>query len=129
MLAWWAFTNEEQAYLPLEQPLEIEHIYAKNRQDIDRNLKDKRNLEKLGNKSLLEKSVNIRVSDFRFEDKIKKYKGYMNDKGKYIDGTKIQDLLTLNARYKNFDEQDIESRNNLIIDTFIDYLSEEALFK
>ena len=73
----------------MEQPLEIEHIYAKNRQDIDGNLKDKRNLEKLGNKSLLEKSVNIRVSDFRFEDKIKKYKGYMNDKGKYIDGTKI----------------------------------------
>lgn len=129
MLAWWAFTNEEQAYLPVEQPLEIEHIYAKNRQDIDGNLKDKRNLEKLGNKSLLEKSVNIRVSDFRFEDKIKKYKGYMNDKGKYIDGTKIQDLLTLNTRYKNFDEQDIESRNNLIIDTFIDYLSEEELFK
>lgn len=53
----------------------------------------------------------------------------MNDKGKYIDGTKIQDLLTLNTRYKNFDEQDIESRNNLIIDTFIDYLSEEELFK
>lgn len=129
MLAWWAFTNEEQAYLPLEQPLEVEHIYAKNRQDIDGSLKDKRNLEKLGNKSLLEKSVNIRVSDFRFEDKIKKYKGYMNDKGKYIDGTKIQDLLTLNTRYKSFDEQDIESRNNLIIDTFIDYLSEEELFK
>ena len=63
------------------------------------------------------------------KDKIKKYKGYMNDKGKYIDGTKIQDLLTLNTRYKNFDEQDIESRNNLIIDTFINYLSEEELFK
>ena len=41
-------------------------------EDIDGNLKDKRNLEKLGNKSLLEKSVNIRVYDFRFEDKIKK---------------------------------------------------------
>ena len=84
MLAWWAFTNEQQAYLSLEQPFEIEHIYARNRQDIDGNLKDRRNIERLGNKSLLEKSVNIRVSDFRFEDKVKKYKGYMNDKGKHV---------------------------------------------
>jgi hypothetical protein len=72
MLAWWAFTNEQQAYLSLEQPFEIEHIYAKNRQDVDGNLIDRRNIERLGNKSLLEKSVNIRVSDFRFEDKVKK---------------------------------------------------------
>ena len=129
MLAWWAFTNEQQAYLSLEQPFEIEHIYAKNRQDVDGNLIDRRNIERLGNKSLLEKSVNIRVSDFRFEDKVKKYKGYMNDKGKHIDGTKIQDLLTIDTRYTNFNEVDIESRNNLIIDEFIDYLSTENLFR
>ena len=129
MLAWWAFTNEHQKYLSLEQPLEIEHIYAKNRQDIDGDLTDRRNIEKLGNKSLLEKSVNIRVSDFRFKDKVKKYKGYINDKGKHIDGTKIQDLLTIDERYTNFDERDIESRNCLIIDSFIEYLSTENLFK
>ena len=129
MLAWWAFTNEQQKYLSLEQPLEIEHIYAKNRQDIDGDLTDRRNIEKLGNKSLLEKSVNIRVSDFRFKDKVKKYKGYINDKGKHIDGTKIQDLLTIDERYTNFDERDIESRNCLIIDSFIEYLSTENLFK
>ena len=129
MLAWWAFTNEQQTYLSLEQPFEIEHIYAKNRQDVDGSLNDKRNIERLGNKSLLEKSVNIRVSDFRFEDKVKKYKGYMNDRGKHIDGTKIQDLLTIDDRYVNFDERDIESRNSLIIDSFIEYLSTENLFK
>lgn len=129
MLAWWAFTNEHQAYLPLNQLFEIEHIYAKNRQDTDSSLVDKKNLEKLGNKSLLEKSVNIRVSDFRFEDKIKKYKGYMTDKGKYIDGTKIQDLLTLDERYKEFNESEIISRNNLIINSFIKYLEEENMFK
>ena len=127
MLAWWAFTNEQQSYMPLEQPFEIEHIYAKNRQRIDGSLLDKKSLEKLGNKSLLEKSINIRVSDFRFEDKIKKYKGYTTDKGKYISGTKVQDLLTLNTRYSNFDENDINSRNNLIIDTFINYLSSKNL--
>ena len=129
MLAWWAFTNEQQTYLSLEQPFEIEHIYAKNRQDVDGSLNDKRNIERLGNKSLLEKSVNIRVSDFRFEDKVKKYKGYMNDRGKHIDGTRIQDLLTIDDRYVNFDEKDIESRNSLIIDSFIEYLSTENLFK
>ena len=128
MLAWWAFTNEQQAYLSLEQPFEIEHIYAKNRQDVDGNLIDRRNIERLGNKSLLEKSVNIRVSDFRFEDKVKKYKGYMNDKGKHIDGTKIQDLLTIDTKYHDFNETDIETRNGLIINTFMDYLDSENLF-
>ena len=127
MLAWWAFTNEQQAYMPLEQPFEIEHIYAKNRQRTDGSLLDKKNLEKLGNKSLLEKNVNIRVSDFRFEDKLKKYKGYTTDKGKYINGTKVQDLLTLDERYNSFDEDDIKSRNDLIINTFINYLSSENL--
>lgn len=129
MLAWWAFTNPNQAYLSLDQLFEIEHIYAKNRQDTDSGLIDKKNLERLGNKSLLEKSVNIRVSDYRFEDKVKKYKGYMNDKGKHIDGTKIQDLLTIDTTYGNFDENDIIARNNLIIDTFINYLDSENLFK
>lgn len=128
MLAWWAFVNNNQTYLPLNQMFEIEHIYAKNRQEVDGSLIDKRNIEKLGNKSLLEKSVNIRVSDYRFSDKVKKYKGYTNDKGKYISGTKIQDLLTLDTKYVNFDENDILSRNNLIINTFIDYLSSENLF-
>ena len=129
MLAWWAFTNEQQAYLSLDQLFEIEHIYAKNRQDTDSSLIDRKNLEKLGNKSLLEKSVNIRVSDYRFEDKVKKYKGYMTDKGKHIDGTKIQDLLTIDEKYQDFNENDIIARNNLIIDSFMEYLQKENLFK
>ena len=129
MLAWWAFTNEQQAYLSLDQLFEIEHIYAKNRQDTDSSLVDRKNLEKLGNKSLLEKSVNIRVSDYRFEDKVKKYKGYMTDKGKHIDGTKIQDLLTIDEKYQDFNENDIIARNNLIIDSFMEYLQKENLFK
>ena len=129
MLAWWAFTKTEQAYLSLNQPFEIEHIYAKNRQDTDGLLNNKKNLESLGNKSLLEKTINIRVSDYRFEDKIKKYRGYMNDNGKYIEGTKINDLLSISKTYTNFTEKDIENRNKLIINTFIDYLQEENLLK
>lgn len=129
MLAWWAFNNEKQVYLPLNQQFDIEHIYAKNRQDTDSLLIDNKNLERLGNKSLLEKSINIRVSDFRFEDKIKKYKGYTNDKGKVIEGTKIKELLSLNEIYKEFNEKDIEKRNNLIINAFINYLEIEDLCK
>ena len=129
MLAWWAFNNEKQVYLSLNQQFDIEHIYAKNRQDTDSLLIDNKNLERLGNKSLLEKSINIRVSDFRFEDKIKKYKGYTNDKGKVIEGTKIKELLSLNEIYKEFNEKDIEKRNNLIINTFINYLEIEDLCK
>ena len=41
----------------------------------------------------------------------------------------IQDLLTIDTRYTNFNEADIESRNNLIVDEFIDYLSSENLFR
>lgn len=129
MLAWWAFNNKEQAYLPLAQQFEIEHIYARNRQDVDGTLNDKKNMERLGNKSLLEKSINIRVSDFRIEDKFKKYKGYMNDKGKFIEGTKINDLLSIESTYPKFTEDDIETRNKLILDTFIEYLETENLFK
>lgn len=129
MLAWWAFNNKEQGYLPLSQSFEIEHIYAKNRQEIDGGLKDKKNIERLGNKSLLEKSINIRVSDFRFEDKMKKYKGYINDKGKNIEGTRIKELLSLKNYYPGFNESDIEARNNLIINTFIEYLDSEKLFR
>ena len=127
MLAWWAFSNENQAYLNLNQPFDIEHIYAKNRQETDSMLIDKKNLERLGNKSLLEKSVNIRMSDLTYDQKIKKYKGYMTDKGKNIEGTKIQDLLTLGERYADFKEEDIVSRNNLIINEFINYLDSNNL--
>ena len=129
MLAWWAFTDEEQAYLSLDQLFEIEHIYAKNRQNTDGMLTDRKLIEMLGNKSLLEKSVNIRVSDYRFEDKVKKYKGYMNDKNKHIEGTKIQDLLKIDTKYADFNEEDIITRNNLIINSFIDFLEKENLFK
>lgn len=60
---------------------------------------------------------------------VKKYKGYINDKGKEIEGTKIKELLSLNEIYKEFNEKDIEKRNNLIINTFINYLETEDLCK
>ena len=72
MLTWWAFMNPEQKLLNTEIKFDIEHIFPKNRQNKLVNLK---NLESLGNKSLLEKKINIRASDYRFKDKTNYYKG------------------------------------------------------
>ena len=66
--------------MPLETVLEIEHIYARNRQDKEQSLTDIRNLEALGNKALLEKRINIRAADYRFLDKKKYYLGFTNSR-------------------------------------------------
>lgn len=55
MLTWWAYQNEKQELLSLDTVLEIEHIFARNRQENEKSLKDENNLECLGNKALLEK--------------------------------------------------------------------------
>ena len=121
MLAWWALKNEDQPVLSLETTFEIEHIFAKSRQDKEKTLKNSKNLEALGNKSLLEKRINIRASDFRFEDKIKYYQGYTNSRNQYKKGTDITELITLSKSQSDFTEQDIESRNDNIVNSFIAY--------
>ena len=75
MLTWWAYQDEEQALLPLESRLDIEHIFPKGRQEKEHSLSNGRNLEALGNKALLEKRINIRASDYRFCDKKKILQG------------------------------------------------------
>ena len=80
MLTWWAYEDDRQTLLPLETVLEMEHIYARNRQDKEKSLSNKKNLEALGNKALLEKKINIRASDYRFADKVKYYVGYENSR-------------------------------------------------
>lgn len=59
MLTWWAFRHDGQELPPLDSIFEIEHIYARNRQEKEHSLKDAKNIESLGNKSLLEKRINI----------------------------------------------------------------------
>ena len=129
MIAWWAFQDEEQELLPIETILEIEHIYAKNRQGIENNLKNVNNIEALGNKVLLEKRINIRASDYRFEDKKNYYLGFTNRKNQKKEGTKIKELITL-AKQGNridFTETDIEDRTNKIMNNFIEFLSQNML--
>lgn len=129
MLTWWAYRKDEQELLSLDTAIEIEHIYARSRQDKEKSLKNKKNLEALGNKALLEKRINIRASDYRFCDKKKYYKGYENGLKQKKEGTKNYELLQLANSKNDFNEADIERRNKKIIDCFIDFLGEMSLIK
>ena len=130
MLTWWAFNDKEQNYLDLDTAIEIEHIYARKRQESLHELQNPRNLEVLGNKSLLEKKINIRASDYRFADKTKYYKGELLDRRQNRKaGTKIVELIKMAETRNDFVETDIESRNNTIFDGFIGYLQQNNLIK
>ena len=127
MLTWWAFRDEKrQTAVPsLDEKFEIEHIFAKKRQENDGALLDERNLESLGNKSLLEKTINIRAAEYRFEDKKELYKGGKGSKGQ---STMIQELLDF-ADKDDFTEADITARKEKMIAAFVGFLKENDLTK
>ena len=127
MLAWWAYLDESQELLSLETVFEIEHIYARSRQDKEHTLTEAKNLEALGNKALLEKRINIRASDYRFVDKKKYYEGYVNSRKQNKKGTQIKELLNLAKTNKDYTETDIINRTNDIIDRFMSYISTNNL--
>jgi len=127
MLTWWAFIDNNQSIPTLSTIFDIEHIFARKRQENDKTLINAKNIEALGNKSLLEDKINIRASDYRFNDKVKYYKGFTNDKGQKKDGTVIEELKKMSTSNLDFTEKDIEERNKLIIDSFIKFLSENNL--
>lgn len=129
MLAWWAFQDDAQELFPLETVLEIEHIYARNRYDKDKSLTDVKNLETLGNKALLEKRINIRAADYRFEDKVKYYQGFVNSRNQKKEGTRNHELRRLSETLTDFTEKDILERTDAIMAKFLDYLRENGLLK
>lgn len=129
MLAWWALNNENQETLSTETVFEIEHIFPRNRQTNEKTLKDTKNLEALGNKSLLEKKINIRASDYKFIDKKKYYEGFTNSRNQKKDGTKINELIVLARCNSDFTETDIEKRTNDMINGFITFLKENDLLR
>ena len=129
MLTWWAFNNENQKLLDLSNIFEIEHIFAKNRQENEKSLTNMKSLEVLGNKSLLEKRINIRASDYRFNDKKKYYEGYTNLRGVEKEGTQIDELKKMSKEKDDFTEKDIELRNENIINEFLNYLKLNDLIK
>ena len=122
MLAWWAYENPMQELIELDKVFEIEHIYAKNRYEKEKSLDERKIVEKLGNKSLLEKRINIRASDYRFDDKKKYYSGYTLANGKKKEETEIVSLKELVSK-ADFTQQDILDRHNAIIERFMGYLT------
>lgn len=129
MLTWWAFQQPGQELLSLESVFEIEHIYARNRQDKEHSLTDAKNLESLGNKAILEKRINIRASDYKFQDKTKYYQGFVTQRNVKKEETKNQELLALAQSATDFTEGDIIGRHKRIIDSFIEYLQQNALIR
>lgn len=126
MLAWWALYNENQSLLSLETVFEIEHIYAKKRQELNNSIVDRKTVELLGNKSFLEKRINIRASDYRFTDKKKYYLGFERKNQSKV-GTNIYELQNLAKELNDFEKVDIEQRNANIISSFIRFLGENNL--
>lgn len=127
ILTWWAFNYEEQILLPLDAKLDIEHIYAKKRQEIEKSLSNSKNLESLGNKSILEKRINIRAADYKFVDKKRYYNGFVTDQGKQKEGTNINELLVLGREKDDFTETDLINRKETILNGFMNYLEENNL--
>lgn len=127
MATWWAYQSDKQELMPLETVLEIEHIYARNRQDKEQSLTDVRNLETLGNKALLEKRINIRAADYRFVDKKKYYLGFANSRKQKKDGTKVHELIELAEKADDFAEKDIINRSSKIMDAFLEFLKNNDL--
>ena len=127
MLTWYAFQFKDQCTPTTDTAFDIEHIFARNRYNMVGGLKDKRNLESLGNKVLLEKSINIRAADFNFKDKIKYYEGFLTESGQEKEGTKVAELRQIAKDYTDFKESDIINRKKQIIAAFINYLREMSL--
>ena len=127
MLALRMMLNKEQSYPKLSQQFDIEHIYPRKRQENEKGLSNDRQIDLLGNKSLLEKRINIRASDYKFEDKIKYYQGFDNSRGQRIGGTENLELKNISNVYKKFGEKEIVERTDLFIDDFMNLLDKNGL--
>lgn len=126
MITWYAYTFPNQQLLELNEIYHLEHIYSKKRQEMEEGLKAEENLDSLGNKILLEASINIKASDYRFEDKKKIYSGEQR-RGKNKDASKIAEIIDL-ILTPEFKEQQLIDRSTTILDKFFDFLNSEDLF-
>ncbi|MCD6178328.1 MAG: DUF262 domain-containing protein [Bacteroidales bacterium] len=125
MITWYAHTFSEQKLLDLNEIFHLEHIYSKKRQEMEGGLENTAAIESLGNKVLLEGSINIRASDYRFEDKKKIYSGEQR-RGKNKEPSKIVEIAEL-LGFDEFEEKQIIDRNKKILDKFFAFLQRENL--
>ncbi|MCL1891536.1 MAG: DUF262 domain-containing HNH endonuclease family protein [Coriobacteriia bacterium] len=128
LITWYAFTFEEQERPKDATSFDIEHIYARERHNKENKLQNPDNLEELGNKILLEKSINIRASDYRFEDKKRYYCGHDDARGRKHEKSRIAEYKYLTQK-DDFTESDIIERDKRIHEKFISYLAAEDLLK
>jgi uncharacterized protein with ParB-like and HNH nuclease domain len=113
MLTWWAFKGDKQEIPTLNTNFDIEHIFARKRQENDKSLSNTKQLEALGNKSLLEDKIN----------------SFPNDKGQHKSGSIITELVNFANSKTDFTEQDIIDRTEKIVNEFIDFLKQKDLIK
>lgn len=125
ILTWFAFHREEQRLFSLESRLDIEHIYARKRHEQEP-LSENALLDSLGNKSLLEKNINIRAADYRFIDK---RNVYLAVAGRKKIATEIFELRQLAEDKTDFQEADLLARNKQIIEDFLTFLDQCKLLK
>lgn len=126
LLTWYAFTDDQQPLLSLDKKFDIEHIYAKKRQEIERTLQNPSSLESLGNKILLEKGINIRAADYKFADKKRYYLGYTDDKGRIHPRSDIAEYERL-IQQDDYTEEDISTRQKAIFTKLTSLLESEAV--
>ena len=126
MLVWWIFQNESQELPPLDTKLEIEHIYAKKLVET-KPLENMANLELLGNKSMLEKRINVYASNLPFANKKIYYTGKIKKKNTMP--TFNLELLKLSNEKNNFTENDILERNEQIFEGLTSYLQQNNLLR
>lgn len=129
MLTWWAINYANQELPSLETTFDIEHIYARNRNEKEQSLSNPIKVESLGNKAVLEKRINIRASDYRFEDKKKYYYGYTNGQGKEKEGTIVKELIDMSASKSDFTERDIDARRTEMLESFYSFVESNGLMK
>ena len=132
ILTWWAYQRSTQKLYSLDTSLDIEHIYAKKRYELSKELSNEEYLELIGNKSLLERRINIRAADYKFSDKCMYYTGQVfNKKGEQSKPTEVEELLSLVDKYNDseFNEKDIIERNREILNNFISYVEDNNLIK
>lgn len=128
MLTWWLMQNDDQPLPSLATIFETEHIYAKNRNEKEHSLTVPGKVDSIGNKAVLEKRINIRASDYRFEDKKKYYSGFQPRPGVDKEGTINKELLEMAARKDDFTEADIDARRQEILDAFYEFIDKNGLF-
>ena len=125
MITWYAYTFPQQQLLDTNEIYHLEHIYSKKRQEMEGGLKAESNIDLLGNKILLEASINIKASDYRFVDKKKIYSSEQR-RGKNKDASRIAEITNL-IGYPEFEEKQIIDRSTSILDEFFDFLQREDL--